>query len=545
MSIFQISAVKSIGLDSRSASIVLRAIRRIARSGRTCIVTIHQPAAELFFMFDSLILMAPGGHLVFSGELGFRCREFVKYFSSIPGILPIPLLSNPSNWMLDQSSKDQLIPKFEQTYAGMLKQVITDLNISLDDWENNLKTNQKWIQFLKWYYINYCPDYKRIKQELKSLESVYYASIGMEPPQGFDEIEQNKEDQIEISDNQPEQPPTTNTATGDSTLPNSKHSTQLQHEQQKHITNKRNTPQIDFTQQLEPPKPPSILRQIAVMTGRQWYVYYRNPSAILNRTFVVLLSSFLNGFIYYQTKPVDTATLLSYCAAVVISTATSGMSIGSGSLAGYLELKPVFYREIRGFYTSTSVWAFGVLLNELLWALPFAILQTIPIYFLVGINHNHNAGDFFHYIFTTYTTIIVYVSAMSAFSAISPSVPVAQMLAGLLGGLGFAVNGIAVTLAQLRKISGFHQALFYIFPLGPANFKFGTFLFNTEFARTHMVSVIVDNVVTTMSLKDYAAQYFGWSYDLGWLYWGILMIQIVFWQTVYHLGLRFLNFTKR
>jgi len=44
------------GLDSRSALTVARVIRKIASTGRTCICTIHQPSAELFFMFDRLLL---------------------------------------------------------------------------------------------------------------------------------------------------------------------------------------------------------------------------------------------------------------------------------------------------------------------------------------------------------------------------------------------------------------------------------------------------------------------------------------------------------
>eukprot|EP00961_Rhodomonas_salina_P251954 3405995-Rhodomonas_salina.1 len=36
------------GLDSRSARVVMRAVRRIAASGRTVLCTIHQPSYEIF-----------------------------------------------------------------------------------------------------------------------------------------------------------------------------------------------------------------------------------------------------------------------------------------------------------------------------------------------------------------------------------------------------------------------------------------------------------------------------------------------------------------
>ena len=44
------------GLDSRSARVIMRAIRRIAQSGRTVVCTIHQPSFEIFSMFDRLLL---------------------------------------------------------------------------------------------------------------------------------------------------------------------------------------------------------------------------------------------------------------------------------------------------------------------------------------------------------------------------------------------------------------------------------------------------------------------------------------------------------
>lgn len=48
------------GLDSRGALVVIRAMRRIADSGRTVVATIHQPSASVFEMFDDLILLKKG-----------------------------------------------------------------------------------------------------------------------------------------------------------------------------------------------------------------------------------------------------------------------------------------------------------------------------------------------------------------------------------------------------------------------------------------------------------------------------------------------------
>ena len=45
------------GLDSRAALVVVRVIKRLARSGRTVICTIHQPSLAIIEQFDSLLLL--------------------------------------------------------------------------------------------------------------------------------------------------------------------------------------------------------------------------------------------------------------------------------------------------------------------------------------------------------------------------------------------------------------------------------------------------------------------------------------------------------
>jgi ABC-type multidrug transport system ATPase subunit/ABC-type multidrug transport system permease subunit len=89
------------GLDARAASIVMRVIRKVANTGRTIICTIHQPSAELFFMFDDLLLLQRGGFEVFYGELGPKCINLLEYLPTLPNISPCPPGMNPASWMLD------------------------------------------------------------------------------------------------------------------------------------------------------------------------------------------------------------------------------------------------------------------------------------------------------------------------------------------------------------------------------------------------------------------------------------------------------------
>jgi len=87
------------GLDSRGALVVMRAMRRIADTGRTVCATIHQPSAAVFEMFDDLLLLVKGGNTVFFGELGEESVNLVKYFETL-GASPIECNENPAAWML-------------------------------------------------------------------------------------------------------------------------------------------------------------------------------------------------------------------------------------------------------------------------------------------------------------------------------------------------------------------------------------------------------------------------------------------------------------
>lgn len=58
------------GLDSQAAVEVVRFLRKIAASGLAVLCTIHQPSGDLFEMFDSVVLLAPGGRAVYVGETG-------------------------------------------------------------------------------------------------------------------------------------------------------------------------------------------------------------------------------------------------------------------------------------------------------------------------------------------------------------------------------------------------------------------------------------------------------------------------------------------
>jgi ABC-type multidrug transport system ATPase subunit len=90
------------GLDSRAAAIVMRVIRNVANTGRSVVATIHQPSAEVFFGFDNLICLVPGGYEAYVGPLGKEAQELVSFLSGIPGVKPLPDGVNAATWMLTE-----------------------------------------------------------------------------------------------------------------------------------------------------------------------------------------------------------------------------------------------------------------------------------------------------------------------------------------------------------------------------------------------------------------------------------------------------------
>lgn len=60
---------------------IVRFLRKFADVGRAVLVTIHRPSAQLFAQFDSLLLLAKGGKMVYFGEIGENGGSVKEYFA--------------------------------------------------------------------------------------------------------------------------------------------------------------------------------------------------------------------------------------------------------------------------------------------------------------------------------------------------------------------------------------------------------------------------------------------------------------------------------
>jgi ATP-binding cassette subfamily G (WHITE) protein 2 (SNQ2) len=87
------------GLDGQAAFNIVRFLRKLADVGQAVLVTIHQPSAQLFAQFDTLLLLAKGGKTVYFGDIGDNGSTLKEYFSRYDA--PCPKDANPAEHMID------------------------------------------------------------------------------------------------------------------------------------------------------------------------------------------------------------------------------------------------------------------------------------------------------------------------------------------------------------------------------------------------------------------------------------------------------------
>ncbi|CCM02003.1 uncharacterized protein FIBRA_04077 [Fibroporia radiculosa] len=88
------------GLDSQSAWAIVCFLRSLADSGQSIVCTIHQPSAELFEVFDRLLLLRKGGQTVYFGDLGPKSTTLINYFQNSGG-RQCGAAENPAEYILD------------------------------------------------------------------------------------------------------------------------------------------------------------------------------------------------------------------------------------------------------------------------------------------------------------------------------------------------------------------------------------------------------------------------------------------------------------
>lgn len=95
------------GLDANSAYLLVETCHRLASKGRNIIMSVHQPRSDIFFLFDSVTLLARG-KLVYSGSV----HSMVGHFEKLGYTLPEQ--TNPADFFIDTAAIDTRTPASEE-----------------------------------------------------------------------------------------------------------------------------------------------------------------------------------------------------------------------------------------------------------------------------------------------------------------------------------------------------------------------------------------------------------------------------------------------
>ncbi|KAK9448298.1 P-loop containing nucleoside triphosphate hydrolase protein [Limtongia smithiae] len=82
------------GLDAFSAQLLVQTLHNLARRGRTLIMSIHQPRADIFFSFDSITLLSHG-QVLYAGPVEQSLTHFASHGFSVPDRM------NPADYLID------------------------------------------------------------------------------------------------------------------------------------------------------------------------------------------------------------------------------------------------------------------------------------------------------------------------------------------------------------------------------------------------------------------------------------------------------------
>eukprot|EP01116_Phalansterium_solitarium_P025396 TRINITY_DN9690_c0_g1_i2.p1 TRINITY_DN9690_c0_g1~~TRINITY_DN9690_c0_g1_i2.p1 ORF type:complete len:775 (-),score=298.36 TRINITY_DN9690_c0_g1_i2:371-2695(-) len=117
------------GLDSYAAKAVIEALRNLCFMGRTIVCTIHQPSSEIFYLFDSLMILAEGS-VAYYGPTS----EVLEYFWSIG--YEAPAFINPADYLLKVLQVPKGLSEQDDEETGLKNTTPEQVFKLIESWKN-------------------------------------------------------------------------------------------------------------------------------------------------------------------------------------------------------------------------------------------------------------------------------------------------------------------------------------------------------------------------------------------------------------------------
>lgn len=104
------------GLDATSAFQLVRTLKSLAATGRTVVLTIHQPRSEIWALFDNIILLSKGS-TAYSGPV----HDCIPWFEGQG--FHMPAFVNPAEYVVDLAAVDSRSPELEQESTARVERL--------------------------------------------------------------------------------------------------------------------------------------------------------------------------------------------------------------------------------------------------------------------------------------------------------------------------------------------------------------------------------------------------------------------------------------
>lgn len=349
------------GLDSFAAKAVMENLRDLAFYGRTIVATIHQPSAEIFRMFDYLLLLAEG-QTVFFGP----AHEAVKHFSSL-GISPPPNV-NPADFLLKSihiPPKDELKIAEQQQEAQVMLSRSREVQRSREGIPR--PANEAELEDLEAPPAHVSGLRAATHEQVQKLidgykDSTYAATaaekLGLAPP--LKKSKKSKKNKGDADSNG-------TTATPDDSAAKSK--------------------RPKLTTGVEVPKgyTASYFTQFRLLTSRAFTNMFREPALLRARAAQAIAISLLAGLIWLRLKKTQAGAADRFSSIFFVLT-----SAVFGALNGPTFVFPsergVFFREKSSNMYSTGIYYLTKYLAELPSNIIFPFISTTIVYWMIGFN---------------------------------------------------------------------------------------------------------------------------------------------------------------
>lgn len=474
------------GLDSAAASTVVRAISRIARSGRACVTTIHQPDASLFYNFDNLLLLGQGGFTLYFGRMGYHAKNVVAYFEGFDKSLVRPWGkgTNVAEWMIDQTStvpdagENALIKNFAATYQDFYENnpdysppvVLSSGGGDEQSNSNNftpfekLSPKQQFIQYLS----------------ISFLQSPLWAKA----KQFFDQLNN----------------PTTTT---------SLIAEQGQEQQQREL---QQQPQQQYVHRYI-----SLPQQLYSVTKRTWHIYSRDAGFFYPRMVIFVFLSFFFALIYMNITVNSVSSLITFLSATTLSSANILYGLSLTSMPVFNNARGLFYKEQQRKLYYAFIFPLSFLLSEAVVILGLSLIGFVIYYF--SVNGVAEAQAFFAYWLGNYLMGFCFVCYTLVLSYTLPQYAMSELINNISAAVFFALGGIGMTMPKINKVCRFLARLMPVYYVN-------RMIAMMQFAdATELVEVVLDDQVQIITVKQLAETYLGYTPDQFW--WSVLWLVLI------------------